>query len=298
MSKETKEIKLTDIIPDENQPRKYFAAERMGSLRASVTKHGIMTPLFLEPTKGGKYLIVDGERRYRTAKELKLTTVPAVIVEEQTSQDRLIQQFHLQEQHESWTMAEKAIVVAELANDMKITIRELCVLLGIGVREGKTFSDFAKIVDKKLFQRSNISLSWVEAIQSAKTVMKDVYNKELKKDFERADEQEFETVVVTKIEEGIMRTPRELIKLKDAFRASPDSINKFLKTKVSPDKLWIDTGASAQSYIRNLMSSLNWSQGLSAALLKTNTKTVSPQLILSIKRTQEHLERMLSRFEA
>lgn len=74
-------IKITDIDPNKNQPRKLFYDDSLEELAESIRMHGILQPLALRRTDGGRYQIIAGERRFRAAKRAGLTEVPAVIVE-------------------------------------------------------------------------------------------------------------------------------------------------------------------------------------------------------------------------
>ncbi len=77
----TSEIKITDIDPNKNQPRKLFYDDSLEELAESIRLHGILQPLALRRVPGGRFQIIAGERRFRAAKRAGLDTVPAVIVE-------------------------------------------------------------------------------------------------------------------------------------------------------------------------------------------------------------------------
>jgi ParB family chromosome partitioning protein len=70
------QFKLSELEPDENQPRKYFDPDRLKELKESIQANGILIPL-LYREDGDKKIIVSGEYRYRAAKILELSTVPA-----------------------------------------------------------------------------------------------------------------------------------------------------------------------------------------------------------------------------
>jgi len=71
-------IKLDEIAADPDQPRRHFDEEALNELAESIREHGILQPIVVTP-KGGKYLIVAGERRYRAALRAGLTKVPALV---------------------------------------------------------------------------------------------------------------------------------------------------------------------------------------------------------------------------
>ena len=71
------------IVPSIFQPRRYFDRESLLELQASIQQLGILEPLVVRAATGksDEYELIGGERRWRCAKELKLQTVPIVIVE-------------------------------------------------------------------------------------------------------------------------------------------------------------------------------------------------------------------------
>ncbi len=72
-------LRLLDVSPNPDQPRREFADEALSELAASVEKHGILQPLLVRPMPDGHYQIVAGERRWRAARMAGLTEVPVVI---------------------------------------------------------------------------------------------------------------------------------------------------------------------------------------------------------------------------
>lgn len=77
--KETvKEIKITDIDPNVNQPRKRFDEQKIMELAQSIKQHGVVQPIIVKP-HNGRYIIVVGERRWRAARLAGLTHIPAIV---------------------------------------------------------------------------------------------------------------------------------------------------------------------------------------------------------------------------
>ena len=75
---ELRQIKISEINADPDQPRRHFDDIALEEMAASIVEHGILLPLVVTPKDGG-YQIVAGERRYRAAKIAKLTKVPAIV---------------------------------------------------------------------------------------------------------------------------------------------------------------------------------------------------------------------------
>jgi ParB family chromosome partitioning protein len=72
-------IPVEAISPSPLNPRSDLG--EIGELAASITSLGIIQPLTVRPTEGGRYLLVAGERRYAAALAAGLTEVPALVRE-------------------------------------------------------------------------------------------------------------------------------------------------------------------------------------------------------------------------
>ena len=72
---EVKELRIQDIEPDPDQPRKEFSEEKLKTLADSIKKIGLIQDIAVRPhpTKQGKYIVIAGERRYRAHKIAGLT---------------------------------------------------------------------------------------------------------------------------------------------------------------------------------------------------------------------------------
>lgn len=84
-----KYIKIHDIMPNLNQPRKVFNEEKIEELAASIKEHGIIQPIVVRKHKKG-YEIVAGERRWRAAMKAELPQIPCLVRELDDEQNMLI----------------------------------------------------------------------------------------------------------------------------------------------------------------------------------------------------------------
>lgn len=75
---ELRQIKLTEITPDPDQPRRHFDEAALDELAASVKEHGLVQPIVVTPYKGA-YRIVAGERRWRASQRAGLDKIPALV---------------------------------------------------------------------------------------------------------------------------------------------------------------------------------------------------------------------------
>lgn len=73
------ELKITQIEPNANQPRKSFDQEKLSILADSIKEHGLIQPIIVVKSDNGFYTIVAGERRWRAAKKAGLDSIPAVV---------------------------------------------------------------------------------------------------------------------------------------------------------------------------------------------------------------------------
>ena len=71
-------LKISQIVPNKDQPRKLFKEAELSELSDSIKQNGILQPLLVRK-KGNKYEIVAGERRYQAAKLAGLEEVPVII---------------------------------------------------------------------------------------------------------------------------------------------------------------------------------------------------------------------------
>ena len=74
-------LRLSQIEPNREQPRKVFNEEALNELADSIREHGVLQPLLVRPLPGGVYQLVAGERRWRASRMAGLQEVPVVIRE-------------------------------------------------------------------------------------------------------------------------------------------------------------------------------------------------------------------------
>ena len=80
-SNEAVTLRISDIEPNRDQPRKEFEETALAELSQSIMQHGVLQPILVRPLIEGGYQIVAGERRYRASRMAGLTEIPAVIRE-------------------------------------------------------------------------------------------------------------------------------------------------------------------------------------------------------------------------
>ena len=132
-------LRLSQMEPKGNQPRKYFDTEALAQLAESISAHGVLQPILVRAVGDDRYQIIAGERRFRASKMAGLSEVPVIILdttEEQTAQIALIENI----QREDLNPIEEAAAYRSLAEEFHLTQEE------ISTRIGKSRSAIANAV--------------------------------------------------------------------------------------------------------------------------------------------------------
>jgi ParB family chromosome partitioning protein len=75
-----KGLRISEIEPNPNQPRRDFDTEKLETLAESIRQNGVITPITVRNT-GDTYQIIAGERRWRASRIAGLSEVPAIILD-------------------------------------------------------------------------------------------------------------------------------------------------------------------------------------------------------------------------
>ncbi len=127
-SSELKYLELSEIIRDENQPRREFTPEAIEALASSIKEHGVLQPIVVT-REDGKYKIVAGERRWRASKLAGLDKIPA-IVRTLDSQNRLEISIIENAQREDLNAIELATAYAKLKTQFNMSAKDIATKVG------------------------------------------------------------------------------------------------------------------------------------------------------------------------
>jgi ParB family transcriptional regulator, chromosome partitioning protein len=110
-----------DIAPDlirnnPHNPRLYFNDEKLDQLRTSLQEKGVLVPLIVyeDPEVPGRYVLMDGERRWRSARDLGFDALPVQIIEAPEPVENLVQMFNIHSVREEWSLVAIALALREL----------------------------------------------------------------------------------------------------------------------------------------------------------------------------------------
>lgn len=123
-----RDLKLSDIDPDPDQPRRNFDELALEEMAESVKKHGVIQPIVVTP-QSSRFLIVAGERRYRASKKAGLETIPALV---RTMNDQHKLEVSLIEnlQRRDLNVLETATAYLKLRDQFNLTLEEIGARVG------------------------------------------------------------------------------------------------------------------------------------------------------------------------
>ncbi len=122
-------MKLIDIEPNRDQPRKQFDEDALNDLASSIAQHGVLQPLLVRPLQDGTYQLVAGERRWRASRIAGLSEVPVIIkdlTDAQVAELALVENL----QRENLNPMETAKGFKELAEKFDYTQEQISEIIG------------------------------------------------------------------------------------------------------------------------------------------------------------------------
>lgn len=122
-------LRISDVEPKGDQPRKDFDPEALSQLADSIAANGVLQPILVRETRGGMYQIIAGERRWRASKLAGLSEIPAIVMDADdltTAQIALIENI----QRKDLNPFEEAQAYRELIDGFGLTQEEVSSRLG------------------------------------------------------------------------------------------------------------------------------------------------------------------------
>ena len=186
-------IKITQIEPNQSQPRKQFDEDALQELADSIKQYGVLQPLLVSDKKD-YYEIVAGERRWRAAKLAGLKEVPVVVrelstqeiveislieniqredlnpVEEAMAYKRLIDEFHMKQDEIAERVSKSRTAVTNSMRLLKLDVRVQQMMVDEMISAGharailaienpeKQYTTAMKVFDEKLSVRETEKL--------------------------------------------------------------------------------------------------------------------------------------------
>ena len=123
------EVRMDDIRPNPNQPRRDFDDDSLQELANSIRQIGVIQPITLRDMGDGTFVIIAGERRWRASQRVGLTTIPAYI---RTVDDENMMEMALVENipRQDLTALEVALAYQNLIEQYNLTQEQLSERVG------------------------------------------------------------------------------------------------------------------------------------------------------------------------
>ena len=124
-----REVPLSAVVPNPQQPRTAFDEEALAELEHSIREFGLLQPIVVRETALGTYQLVMGERRWRAAQRAGLETIPAIV--RQTGDDAMLRDALLENIHRvQLNPLDEAAAYEQLLAEFGVTHTELADRLG------------------------------------------------------------------------------------------------------------------------------------------------------------------------
>ena len=122
-------IDVTRITPNPEQPRLVFDETSLEELAASIREHGVLQPILVRPRDEGEFQLIAGERRWRASKAAGLATIPALV--EEIDDDTALEISIIENlQREDLSPLDEAAMYDRMVRDHGYSVRRLAQKLG------------------------------------------------------------------------------------------------------------------------------------------------------------------------
>lgn len=225
------ELKMNDISPNTDQPRKVFDDDALNELAASIKENGVIQPIIVTKREDG-YVIVAGERRWRAARIAGLKVIPA-IVRELTSQQIMEQALIENLQREDLNPLEEAYAMENLLKTPGMNQEKLAKKLG---KPRATIANTVRLINideslKDFIINGDLSAGHAKAILSLKNPddQRKVANVILAKDMTVRQAEEYVKKYAYELEhpEAAQKAPKKV--LSEQFELSTREVETTLK---------------------------------------------------------------------
>jgi ParB family transcriptional regulator, chromosome partitioning protein len=119
-------VEISLIIPDPNQPRKYFDPDSLEDLSRSIKLKGVLQPVIIRKEDSGRIYLVAGERRLRAARMAGLDTIPAILTRGNPMEIAMIENL----QRENLKPVEEAEALGRMVEEYRYTHEQLAYVIG------------------------------------------------------------------------------------------------------------------------------------------------------------------------
>ena len=112
------DVRIDEIRPNPENPRVNFPQAELEELQESIRRYGVQVPIAVFK-RGGEFILIDGERRWRCASKLNLKTIPALVQDEPAPLENLLLMFNIHALREEWDLLTIALKLPRIVGLLK-----------------------------------------------------------------------------------------------------------------------------------------------------------------------------------
>ena len=165
-------LNISDIKPNQHQPRSYFDDNSINELANSIKAQGLLMPILVKKdnsTNNKKFIIIAGERRWRACKSLKMKTINAIVIENTSEKSDALAAIIENVQRENLSVLEEAIAYDKLIKNYKMKHEDIAKSTG---KSRSYITNLLRILSlnegvKKLLNEKKISFGHARALLNA-----------------------------------------------------------------------------------------------------------------------------------
>lgn len=281
---EIKEIPIEKIDPNRFNPRKKFVESEEDELIESITsKGGILNPIIVyREKKSGRYVILDGARRFSACKKLNFKKIPAHILKKEPNElENLSMMFHIHNVREEWTDFAIALSIRSVINKLgknvnKLSgedIKELTRITSLSNYKLKKYLQFLKYPEEVISKflesetKENPDKGYDPDILAEMRKPIDQIKIQIPNLLKKYSEEKIIDACIRKKTNNIVRNNREFRLLSKTLQAEKEGkirtdvleekLIQFIKVlEISPEKIYLDTSETIFQ-IKQILSKTN-----------------------------------------
>ena len=165
-------LNISDIKPNQQQPRSYFDENSINELANSIKAQGLLMPILVKKdnsTNIKKFIIIAGERRWRACKSLKMKTINALVIKNTSEKSDALAAIIENVQRENLSVLEEAIAYDKLIKNYKMKHEDIAKSTG---KSRSYITNLLRVLSlnegvKKLLNEKKISFGHARALLNA-----------------------------------------------------------------------------------------------------------------------------------
>jgi ParB family chromosome partitioning protein len=304
------EIGPDQIDPNPDNPRLIFREADMNQLLESIDEVGIKVPVTTYMYRR-RYVLIDGERRWRCAKKLNMKSVPAIVQPRPAPLENLLTMFNIHNVRTDWDLMPMALKLADVRDMLEeegqpASPKDLAGLTGVSlptVRRALELLELPKRYQRMLLNEAKkpkdqqtISADLFVEVNKSKRVI-ERYAPEV---FDKVSESEYVDAMVVKYQKGVVNNVvdyRDVSKIARAERVGGDTdevtptIVKLVKRPSYGIEDAYDRTVRPAYEIRDVSSRVQALAGKLASL--ASSRGLSKSLRADLRRLRKEIDRLI-----